>query len=206
MVIIHRIFRREFPLAARLIGAVPDGDTTRSTALAGYLADLLYFLHHHHAGEDDLLWPRLLDRAQPDAELIHRMQTQHEGVGARLHEVETRSAQWRDTADAATRDRLVAALGELWTGLSEHLGEEETRILPLAAEHLSAKEWNELGERGMASTPRNQRLRVLGMILEDTTPEEQVAFLRKIPVPARVAWRVAGRRQYQQWTQQIRVG
>ena len=28
-------------------------------------------LHHHHSGEDDLLWPILLSRVTPHAELVH---------------------------------------------------------------------------------------------------------------------------------------
>lgn len=100
--------------------------------------------------------------------------------------------------------RLLAR-ASVHAGLDEHLAEEERAILPIAAEHLSTAEWNELGERGSASIPKNKLLIFLGMILEDADPAERTAFLAKMPLIARIMWRLLGRRQYDAYVTELRA-
>jgi hemerythrin-like domain-containing protein len=80
MVIVHRAFRRELRLIPRLVRAVPAGDTKRAAVVAGHARLALQGLHLHHTGEDELLWPKLLQRDPPDAELVYRMEAQHQVV------------------------------------------------------------------------------------------------------------------------------
>ncbi len=84
MVIGHRVFRRELRLLAGLIGAVRAGDTARARVLVEHATDVTTALHLHHSSEDDVLWPRLLDRASLHADLVRRMEQQHEQVGEHL--------------------------------------------------------------------------------------------------------------------------
>ena len=62
MVIIHRAFRRELTLLPRLVREVGDGDLPRAATLAAAVRLVLGGLHHHHTGEDVVLWPALLER------------------------------------------------------------------------------------------------------------------------------------------------
>ena len=89
MAVIHRIFRRGFPMIAELVRQTPAGATARSEPIAAHLDFLLNGLHNHHSGEDENLWPRLLERAAPQAELITRMEAQHELVAERSERVRT---------------------------------------------------------------------------------------------------------------------
>ncbi|HVR76956.1 MAG TPA: hemerythrin domain-containing protein [Acidimicrobiia bacterium] len=75
MAVTHRIYRRGFSLVADLVRRTPAGDPARSESIAAHLDFLLNSLHHHHSGEDENIWPRLLERAAPQAELIERMET-----------------------------------------------------------------------------------------------------------------------------------
>ena len=63
MVVVHRVFRRESALLPRLVRAVPDGASARAGEVAAYLDDYVMGLHHHHALEDELIWPLLRERA-----------------------------------------------------------------------------------------------------------------------------------------------
>ena len=45
-----------------------------------FLAELTTALHHHHEGEDELMWPLLLERAPLDSALILTMEEQHERI------------------------------------------------------------------------------------------------------------------------------
>lgn len=193
MVCIHRWFRREFRLLPSLIQGVAAGDTVRAGVVAEHAADMTYMLHHHHSGEDDLLWPLLLQRVILQTELVHRMESQHERMSRLLERFDALLPRWRARADLATRDELAGLGAQISAALDEHLAEEENEILPLVSEHLTQAEWDALGERGKESLPKSNKAFVfLGAILKDAPPAERKAFLGLLPVPVRLSWRLFG--------------
>ncbi|MFI6599879.1 hemerythrin domain-containing protein [Nonomuraea sp. NPDC050536] len=204
MVVVHRAFRREFKLAPRLISQVAPGDRARAEVLADYLTELLTGLHHHHSGEDKLLWPLLLERVSLEADLVHTMEAQHEKVGACIADLEELLPAWRAEADAGRRDRVVNTLTLLNDELVAHLDQEEERILPLVAQHLTVAEWDALSEYGRSQLSKDRLLIQLGFLLEDATPAERDAFLALLPPAARVLWRLVGLRQYRKECARVR--
>jgi iron-sulfur cluster repair protein YtfE (RIC family) len=95
MVVIHRIFRRGFPSLADLVRRIPAHDTAWAGAVAAHAEFLLNGLHHHHTAEDELLWPRLLERTQPDALLVARMEDQHAVVAPHVARIRHLLPGWR---------------------------------------------------------------------------------------------------------------
>ncbi|WP_256789289.1 hemerythrin domain-containing protein [Frankia sp. AvcI1] len=206
MVIVHRAFRRESRLLAELTARVSAGDTARAAVLAGHFRWYQRGLSIHHHGEDELVWPLLLARLDLDADVVLRMEAQHEGVAASLARAQAALAAWESGADPAARDALVEALVEHRAALVEHLDDEEAHLLPLAAEHLSVREWQAQGEHFLANTPKNALLTLLGAVLEDARPDERTAFLADLPLPARVLWYSVGRIVYAAHVRRIRGG
>jgi hemerythrin-like domain-containing protein len=205
MVVIHRVFRREFHLLPDLISAVAVGNTERAGVLAEHLTDVVTSLHHHHEGEDDLLWPPLLAKATLQTELVHRMESQHQALSTALETVEKLTPAWAATANEADRDALAQAVRESSAILDEHMAEEEQEILPLVQEFLTVEEWNKLGERGAKSiSDKKKRLIFLGMILEEASPAEEQLFWGHIPAPVKLIWKIVGRRQYDGYVRIIR--
>ncbi|MEV6416045.1 hemerythrin domain-containing protein [Kribbella sp. NPDC051718] len=205
MVIIHRVFRRELGLLPGLISQVTVGDTGRAALVGEHLTDIVSSLHHHHEGEDDLLWPPLLATATLEKDLIHRMESQHAALSTALDQIDKLAPAWAATANQADRDALATAVRDASTILEEHMGEEEQQILPLVRQYLTAEQWNKLGERGAKSIEdKRKRLLFLGMILEECSPEEERDFLKKMPAPVRVLWKVVGRRAYDGYVRMIR--
>jgi hemerythrin-like domain-containing protein len=194
MVVIHRMFRREFRVLPQLLRGVANGDTARAGTVGDHLATLTDMLHHHHSGEDDLLWPPLLARVGGlDNDLVQRMESQHEVVASLLERVGELLPGWRRTADVASRDELATILGKVSTALDEHLDDEEKEILPLVSVYITQAEWTALGERGKASLPKGGKGFVaLGAILHDATPEERTRFMGLLPAPVRVLYKVIG--------------
>jgi hemerythrin-like domain-containing protein len=206
MVIVHRVFRREFRLMPQMVRSTPAGDLARAELVAAHVSELTTALHHHHEGEDELLWPPLLERVTPRAELLERMKAEHAHVATVIIEAERLVGGWRVSAAIDLRDQLADCLEQLSTALNAHLAEEEAEVLPLAAEYLSVEEWALLGERGMASIPKNRLLVFLGYILEEASPEERASFLHHVPLPGRVAYRLIGQRQQQREARTLRSG
>ena len=58
MVLVHKVFRREFVLIPRLIRSTTQGDTARARQVGGHLTDIVNALRHHHDAERELVWPR----------------------------------------------------------------------------------------------------------------------------------------------------
>src|SRR6266566_9682748 len=124
MVLVHRAYRREFREAAGLIGSVRAGDRERAELVGRYLAGIVSSLHHHHAGEDDLLWPVLLSRVTLHTELVHRMESQHKQLAVHIDRIEELLPGWRVTGDAVTGRELAGVCTEASALLDEHLAEE----------------------------------------------------------------------------------
>lgn len=206
MVVVHRIFRRESGLLPAMVRAVAPGDTARAALVAESVRDYLDGLHNHHTGEDELIWPLLLARVDLEQELVLRMEAQHEMVAAALARVGELLPAWQASADPASRDALADALAAHREPLLAHLDEEEARILPVIAEHMTVPEWRALGERARAHTPKDKQFMMLGALLEEATPAETARLLAPIPAPIRLLWRLVGRRAYVRRMAELRAG
>lgn len=206
MVVVHRMFRREYALAPELVRGVSPGDRARAAVVAAHLTELGTMLHHHHSGEDELVWPKLHARTPVSAELVHRMESQHEQVGRLLEQVEHLLPAWAEQPDAARRDALAEVLTALAPALAGHLEEEERDVLPLIEEHLTKAEWDQLGERAVAAIPKPRMLVLLGYLLEEADAEERRTMLGVLPPPVRLLYLAVGRRKWAKERDRIRAG
>ncbi len=123
-----------------------------------------------------------------------------------LAQVQNLLSTWRTTGNPVTGRLLAERSEQLSEALDEHLAEEEKRVLPLVEEHLSVAEWEQVGERGFADTPKNRLLFFLGAALEEATPAERADFLPHVPLPGRIAYRLMGQRQYCRHVAVLRAG
>ncbi|MEU6865523.1 hemerythrin domain-containing protein [Streptomyces sp. NPDC046876] len=204
MAMIHQVFRRESRLLAELVQEVRPSDTARARILAEHWRQYTVGLHAHHTGEDEMLWPVLLPHLDLDAEQVLAMEAQHRELTEGMDEVQVLMDRWQARALPADRDELAEALRRHHRQLCAHLDEEEREVMPLVALHVGEEDWQAVGERGLAETPRDRLLIALGAILEDCPPEERREFLARLPVPARVLWKLLGQRQYRRETRRIR--
>jgi hemerythrin-like domain-containing protein len=196
MVFVHNCFRKQFGALPDLVRGVPDGDVGRARVIVGFLGDLTNSLHHHHEGEDELMWPLLLERAPMDSALVLRMEEQHERIGELYQRAADNAAVFADTAAPGSRAELAETLTELMAALSEHLRDEEVHILPLVERVITVQEWTELAERGRSGIPKDRQLVFLGYLLAANTTERGNEFLAVMPRPARIAWKLVGRRTF----------
>ncbi|BCJ47846.1 hypothetical protein GCM10010168_22050 [Actinoplanes ianthinogenes] len=204
MILIHRVFRREASQLQQYVGAVRPGDVARARQLAGVLREYIGGLHHHHSGEDELIWPLLHERARIHDDLVRLMEEQHEALDGTLGEIERVLPGWEAAAAEAERDALVAALAEHQRVLHRHLGDEETLVMPLVEEYLTLPEWERVGKNGLEGMPKEKVFLALGAILEDASAAERAEFMKKVPLAGRIAWKLIGQRQYRTWRASVR--
>lgn len=197
MLVVHTAMLREFRLLIGAVAAVPDGDRRRAARVDRHLRLVCDLLHHHHEGEDALLWPVLEPRLpEPARAALAAVEAQHLGLDAALERVATARTAWVAEPDVARRDALTEALAALHVLLGEHLDSEERDMLPLAAALLTEAEWAAVGEAGAASVPKSQLPLVLGMFAYEGDPAVLADMLRSAPAPVRRLMPVIGARVY----------
>lgn len=186
MIVVHTALLREFRLAPAAVRRVSAGDRKQGLAVEGHLDLICMLMHHHHRGEDELLWPvlgpRLSDAAAAQLDMAA---AQHAGIEQALERVIDARLSWVAAMDTSSAESLAVALTTLHALLAEHLEYEERNLLPLAAAHLSEIEWHAVGEAGAKSVPRRQLLLVFGMFAYEGDPEILDNMLAAAPPPAR---------------------
>jgi hemerythrin-like domain-containing protein len=206
MRVIHRVFRRELTALPGLVRQAPTGDTARAQIVGQHAEFVLAGLQLHHEGEDENLWPLLLERATPSTDLIQTMQAQHERVHEAVDTATGLLESWRRTPTSELGEELARAVEQLNEALFEHLDAEEAEILPLAEQHVSVAEWARLGEHGRDSMTRDQLPIMFGAILEEADPSEKAQMMALLPPPIRLFMKTLGARRYRRYIGQVRAG
>ena len=197
MLLVHRVFRREFHDVTELIDGVSDGDAARARVVGDHLAFMLSALHHHHAAEDELVWPKLRDRVAGSEADIARMEDEHSAIAGAVHRTEVLLGPWVESGSRGGGRQLAAAAAELTVLLDEHLEDEERIALPIIEKHLRDDEWQATLKRGASFlSARNARLGVvlLGMVLSAASKDERRVFISNLPVPQRLMAKLFGTR------------
>jgi hypothetical protein len=206
MAIIHETFRRAYDESAHLIRANPTPSPGRVTFLADHVDFGLTMLHRHHEGEDEILYPLLVERAPEHATRTEQIDREHQAVRGTIDAAQSACAKWRATPTADAGEALAAALDAVNTALIPHLDNEEREIVPLAAVTVTQDEWNSLAKHGIASIPNNKKMIAFGMILEPLSPVDQVYMLSNVPPPVKVLYRLAGKRAWTKYATTLRTG
>jgi hemerythrin-like domain-containing protein len=204
MATIHSAFRRELRLAPDLFVSVEHGDRLRAGIVATHLDLLGRFLHHHHTIEDDMLWPKLLERVPAEiAPVVELMEAQHATVAHLLERTQTLRAAWRTDAGSARAAELADIYTDLYGALLEHLDAEEKHIMPLVEACITQKEWAKIGKAAQRGTPVKDAPRMLGMLAYDGDPEVVREMLGAVPAPMRGMVVSMGRRAYAKHAERV---
>jgi hypothetical protein len=204
MLAVHGVFRDTLGAAPTLVGGIAPGDAERVALIANYYENILSFLEAHHDGEEHLVFPLLRERDDGAAQLMDEMTGQHHEAVALLEEARAALAAWPG-GDAAAQKAAEERLDELGSHLCEHLDEEETKVLPLAAEYLSMEEWGALPGHGMANFHGDKIWLILGLIRERQTEEQRAAMTAHMPPPALEMWNGFGQQAFEEYASVVEV-
>src|SRR5215470_5984870 len=124
MAIVHRTFRKAYSESAQLVRAAPTPSPGRVTFLADHIDFAIKALHIHHEGEDELLYPKLIERVPEQAPMTEEVEHEHQLIATALDEASAACAAWRQRPSAETGDALAAALDKLNAVAQRHLDDE----------------------------------------------------------------------------------
>ena len=188
MIWVHDAFRRAFADAPGQIASVRAGDADRAQYLAGYLSEVLWFLHAHHDGEDQLLYPLLAERAPETAALFTRMEDQHQAVAGSIEDAEQAAERFGRSASTEDGEVLAAACRSLIDAASDHLTEEEAEVLPVAARNITPEEWGALPAHALSRYRGTRVWLLLGLVIEAVPDDLRAGMIGRLPPPVSEMW------------------
>jgi Hemerythrin HHE cation binding domain len=206
MAIVHRTFRQTYDESAQLVRDAPAPSPARVTFLADHIDFALTMLHVHHEGEDELLYPKLIERIPDQALMTEDVEHEHELVRTALDSASAACAAWRERPSAETGAALATALDQLNSVAQRHLDDEEQKIVPLAAVTLSKEEWLALGKHGVAQIPRSMRAIAFGMILAPLGEDDRAYMKGFLPAPVRMLYPLMIERPWKKYASELRTG
>jgi hypothetical protein len=196
MFLMHHAFRRDLSAFAGAAAATPveDGGTWR--ALAERWRRFSRVLHHHHEGEDRVLWPLLLARVDAAGDAAGRatleaMEAEHDEIDPLLASCAAGLEQMATTPDADSRAALVVRLAAARERLGAHLSHEEAGALVIVQQHLTQQEWAALDKEFARDYRPSDVLFALPWVLHQV-PEQTWPRVRAfIGAPMVALWRLA---------------
>lgn len=206
MAIIHRTFRKAYNESAQLVRANPAPSPGRVTFLADHIDFAIKMLHIHHEDEDELLYPKLIERVPDQAPMTEEVDHEHRLVRTALDAASAACAAWRQRPSAETGEALAAALDQVNAVLQRHLDDEEQKIVPLAAVTLTQQEWDAVGKHGVAQIPRNKRGIAFGMILDPLGEADRAYMKSFLPAPVRMLSPFLIERPWKKYATTLRTG
>jgi Hemerythrin HHE cation binding domain len=206
MAIVHRTFRNAYEESARLVRAAPAPSPARVTFLADHIDFGLALLHIHHEGEDELLYPKLIERAPEQAASTEQVGHEHQLIGTALDAASAACAAWRARPCAETGEALAASLNQLNLVTMPHLDAEEQQVVPLAAVTLTQQEWDELGRHAVAQLTGTTRSIAFGMLLEPLSEDDRAHMMHVLPPPVRILYPFLIDRPWKKYAATLRTG
>lgn len=204
MTAVHRVFRHTFASAPQVLGTVADGDTERADLVGSFYGDVLEFLRVHHEGEDDLMFPKLVARAE-DPDAITRIAEQHHAVDGALSAAKTSVAAFRASGSANAGTQVAADIAALESVVVAHLDAEERDVLPVVERHITLAEWDEMPGHAMQSFQGDDLFLIVGLVSDQFNDVQNERMLEGMPPPVADAWRTVGLDAYKAKVGQIGV-
>ncbi len=188
MLAVHNAFKRALEEAPSQLASVGDGDAQRASYLADYLGEVLWLLDAHHTGEDELLYPLLLERAPEERELFSRMAAEHAAVHSSLQATESAAERFGRSGSAVDGQALASACQSLREALVEHLDQEEKDVLPIAARCVSPPEWGALPADTLSHYSGTRVWLPFGLVLEAMPVDVREDLLAHVPPLVSQMW------------------
>jgi len=145
MYVMHHAFRRDLRDFTAAVENTPVSETAVWVALHERWLRFAEVLHHHHAVEDENLWPVLTRYAEAagsteDLTMLEDMEAEHAVIDPALQAVEAAFAAMRDHPCADHRNALDIRLAAATESLQVHLAHEEGQALPMLQRSLTVEE------------------------------------------------------------------
>jgi hypothetical protein len=140
------------------------------------------FLHAHHAGEDQDLWPLIRAHNPAAGDLLDQMDADHARIGPQIDHLQNAAAVYRADASPAARQGLVEAIELLRSVLDPHLRREEDEMMPVVSRSITHAEWEAFNNTNYVQPKSKKELGHEGhWLIDNLDPERYDVVVHTVP-------------------------
>jgi hemerythrin-like domain-containing protein len=187
MYAVHKALMGALDAAPAYVGKA-GSDPERVEVIGSFYENVIEFLHGHHTGEDEVVYPVLEQRCAERRSDLARIDDQHKLLHAPMDAGRAALAAWRATPTPENAQALIDAIASIDETLRPHLTEEEAVVLPIAAQWMSQEEWAELPGHAMATFRADKPWLPLGLVAEQLDQKHRESMLVGMPPEMRTMW------------------
>jgi hypothetical protein len=141
MGIVHRALRRDLLRTREAVTEEPYPQGRQRQALGEHVVWMMAFLHAHHSGEDEGLWPLVRERNPAAGALLDSLEAEHRQISPAAAALTAAGRRYAATTADEPRAELVTALDALATVLFPHLDREVEEAMPVVSASITQAQW-----------------------------------------------------------------
>ena len=187
MYAVHRALLEALDAAPGYV-ANTGSDLEYLEVIGSFNENVIEFLHVHHGGEDELIYPMLEERCAESRSELERIDNQHKSLYAPMDEGRSSNATWRAAPSADSAQAVIEAMASIAEALRPHLAEEETVVLPIATKWITPEEWGKLAGHSMMSFGADKPWLAMGLVREQLDQAQRDGMLAGMPPQMRTMW------------------
>lgn len=203
MPIVHDALRRDLARARHVLTTEPFPHAAQRRALGQHLAWMMAFLHHHHEGEDNGLYPLVRSKNPGAAALLDAMDADHTVVRPAIDALSAAGLAYAASPDERTA--AVDAIDALCDVLLPHLLREEQEMMPVVSASITKAEWDDWTHEFNVKPRPMSALAIEGLwVIEGQSPADAALMTALVPaVPRWIILNVVSKRYrkqaFQRW-------
>ncbi|MDQ3056107.1 MAG: hemerythrin domain-containing protein [Actinomycetota bacterium] len=211
MGIVHDALRRDLQRTTAALSSDPPPADQQRMAIAAHVGWLMDFLHGHHTGEDQGLWPLVRAHNPAAGDMLGQMDAEHARIGPEIERVQEAAAVYRADACGTALQGLAAGIESLRSVLDPHLRREEDEMMPIVSSSITHGQWEAYENDNHVKTKSKKELGREGHWLIDSLDQERYdVVVRTVPALPRFVLLHAMAKPYRRecatrWGPQVQV-
>jgi hypothetical protein len=147
MEIVHGALRRDLLRTRDALTDEPYPQGRQRRALGEHVVWMMDFLHAHHTGEDEGLWPLVRRRNPAAGALLDSLEAEHRLIGPAAAALTSAGQRYAETVADEPRAELVGAVDALAEVLFPHLDREVEEAMPVVSASITQAEWHAVEQK-----------------------------------------------------------
>lgn len=182
MGIVHSALRRDLSRTSEAASGNPAPGDDQRRAIGEHLEWMMDFLHRHHSGEDEGLWPLVRQQDPAAAALLDEMDADHVRIAPQLESVAAAGKRYGSDDSVQVRDELLAALVSLRVVLDPHLLREEEEAMPVVSSALTQAQWEKFNQEHYIKPKSKKELGQEGhWLIDGIDPAGYITVVGSVP-------------------------
>lgn len=182
MAIVHNALERDLGRMRAALATQPYPHGSQRTALGAHALWLTDFLHAHHSGEDEGLWPLVRRRNPAAGPLLDQMDADHRRISPLMTALRDAAGAYAASTTDEPRAASLGALDELRAVLVPHLQREVAEMMPVVSASVTAGEWNAWDQEFNVKPKSLSQLGTEGhWLLDGIGPEGYQVVVHQVP-------------------------